>query len=120
MLCIADLILTIISLSLNGTPKVCQGQDILLVCRGIYQEYDNILYKEIDYIAEGRNADRFRRNFQPDPAVRVPHVHWQLTSTRAITLDYMPGIKITDLASLTASGIDTAGVARQVIWLRQI
>lgn len=91
----------------------CIASTTVIACRGIYQEYDNILYKEIDYISEGRNADRFRRNFQPIPAVQVPHVHWQHTSPRVITLDYMPGIKITNLASLTASGIDTAAVARR-------
>ena len=82
-------------------------------CRGIYNEAATILYKEIDYISEGRNADRFRRNFQDDTMVQVPWVYWQLTSPRVITLDYLPGTKITSLAALQSSGIDTATVARR-------
>ena len=82
-------------------------------CRGIYREAEAILYKEIDYISEGRNADRFRRNFQGDPHIQVPRVHWQLTSPKAITLDYLPGTKITSVVALQSLGIDTAAVARR-------
>lgn len=81
--------------------------------RGIYQEAEAILYKEIDYISEGRNADKFRRNFQDDPQIQVPRVYWQLTSPRAITLDYLPGTKITSVTALQSLGIDTAAVARR-------
>lgn len=38
--------------------------------RGIYQECAQVLYEEIDYINEGKNADRFRRNFADIPWVR--------------------------------------------------
>lgn len=49
--------------------------------------------QEIDYLNEGRNADRFRRNFKADPncVVRVPVVHWQYCSPRVLVLEYMPG-----------------------------
>ena len=79
----------------------------------MYKEAEAILYKEIDYIQEGRNADKFRRNFQDDSNIQVPRVYWQLTSPRTITLDYMPGIKITRVEALQTSGIDTASVARR-------
>ncbi|KAL3133809.1 hypothetical protein ABBQ32_008284 [Trebouxia sp. C0010 RCD-2024] len=80
---------------------------------GIYDEAEAILYKEIDYISEGKNADRFRRNFQDDSNIQVPGVYWQFTSPRVITLDYLPGTKITSVAALQSLGIDTATVARR-------
>lgn len=43
------------------------------------QECADTLLKEIDYIAEGRNADRFRRNFREQGWVKVPRVYWQYT-----------------------------------------
>lgn len=43
------------------------------------QECADTLYAEIDYIAEGRNADRFRRNFREQGWVKVPRVYWQYT-----------------------------------------
>ena len=50
-----------------------------------------MLYSEIDYINEGRNADRFRRDFRKYPWVRVPAVYWDYTSSKVLTLSYMPG-----------------------------
>lgn len=51
--------------------------------------------QEIDYISEGKNADRFRRNFRGVPWVQTPVVHWAFTSPRVITLGYLPGTKVT-------------------------
>lgn len=47
--------------------------------------------QEIDYIQEGRNSDRFRRNFRDTPWVTSPPVYWALSSPRVLTLAYMPG-----------------------------
>lgn len=54
--------------------------------------------------SQSRRPCRFRRNFKPYPWVRVPLVSWQLTSPSVITLEYLPGMKITDVARLKASG----------------
>eukprot|EP00798_Chlamydomonas_sp_ICE-L_P018776 gene18776-25315_t len=72
---------------------------------GIYEECSKVLYGEIDYIDEGRSADRFRRNFKDTPWVRVPQVYWEYSSPRVLTLEYMPGVKITDREGLKAAGI---------------
>ncbi|MQL99054.1 hypothetical protein Taro_031776 [Colocasia esculenta] len=58
---------------------------------GIYDECSKILYEEIDYINEGKNADRFRRDFRNIKWVRVPLVIWDYTSTKVLTLEYVPG-----------------------------
>eukprot|EP00879_Flechtneria_rotunda_P001676 GHRR01001836.1.p1 GENE.GHRR01001836.1~~GHRR01001836.1.p1 ORF type:complete len:739 (+),score=239.78 GHRR01001836.1:270-2486(+) len=81
--------------------------------KGIYQECATVLYDEIDYIKEGRNADRFRRNFKDVPWVKVPLVHWQYSSPRVLTLEYLPGVKISDVGRLQAAGIAIDLVARR-------
>ncbi|KAF8066232.1 ABC1K7 [Scenedesmus sp. PABB004] len=81
--------------------------------KGIYQECATVLYDEIEYIKEGRNADKFRRNFRDTPWVRTPTVHWAFSSPRVLTLEYLPGVKITDAARLQAAGIATDLVARR-------
>jgi hypothetical protein len=58
--------------------------------------------KQIDYINEGRNADRFRRNFRDVPWVRVPIIHWEYCSPRVLTMEYLPGTKISAKAALQA------------------
>lgn len=73
--------------------------------KGIYQECAQVLYEEIDYIKEGRNADKFRRNFRDVDWVRAPVVHWEFCSSRVLTLEYLPGVKVSDKARLEARGI---------------
>jgi predicted unusual protein kinase regulating ubiquinone biosynthesis (AarF/ABC1/UbiB family) len=72
----------------------------------IYQEFAYILYREIDYIQEAINADRFRYNFRNHPRIIVPKVYPDFTTKRVLTMDYVPGIKINDRRSLEACGIN--------------
>uniref|UniRef100_UPI0003484C90 ABC1 kinase family protein n=1 Tax=Baaleninema simplex TaxID=2862350 RepID=UPI0003484C90 len=78
---------------------------------GIYDECCRILYLEIDYLNEGRNADTFRRNFRSVEWVRVPRVYWRYTSSRVLTLEYVPGIKISHYDALEAAGLDRKKLA---------
>jgi predicted unusual protein kinase regulating ubiquinone biosynthesis (AarF/ABC1/UbiB family) len=80
---------------------------------GIYDECCRILWEETDYIGEGQNADTFRRNFRSQAWVMVPRVYWRYSSTRTLTLQYLPGIKISHYAGLEAAGLDRQTIARQ-------
>ncbi|CAM0950765.1 unnamed protein product [Alopecurus aequalis] len=82
---------------------------------GIYDECSKILYEEIDYINEGKNADRFRRDFRNIKWVRVPNIMWDYTTEKVLTLEYAPGIKINNLAVL-----DSRGYSRSLIASRSI
>lgn len=85
-------------------------------------EFTRILYAEIDYLAEGRNAETFARNFKDRPGVSVPSVVWSHTTRRVLTLEDVYAIKITDYAAITAAGIDRAEAARRLLdtYLQQI
>lgn len=72
----------------------------------IYEEFFQLLYLEIDYIHEGKNAERFRDNFNDYYYVKVPKIYWSHTTKKVLTLEYLPGIKINDLATLQANGIN--------------
>ena len=71
----------------------------------IYNEFFTILYQEIDYVQEGKNADRFRQNFSNYPLVVVPQIYWQYTTTKVLTMEYLPGIKIDDRETIEACGL---------------
>lgn len=85
-------------------------------------EFSRILYEEIDYLAEGRNAETFAENFKDRPGVRIPGVVWSLTTRRVLTLEDVYAIKITDYDQITAAGIPLDRVAERVfdIYLYQI
>ena len=88
-------------------PRWGPGRDWL----GIYEECCKILYEEIDYLNEGRNADRFRRNFRTADWVKVPKIYWRYTSPRTIVMEYVPGIKISHYEALEAAGLDRSRLA---------
>ncbi|XP_047319726.1 protein ACTIVITY OF BC1 COMPLEX KINASE 7, chloroplastic [Impatiens glandulifera] len=82
---------------------------------GVYEECAKILYEEIDYINEGKNADRFRRDFRNIKWVRVPLVVWDYTATKVLTLEYTPGIKISQVDMLDARGYSRKQIASRAI-----
>ncbi|KNA19189.1 hypothetical protein SOVF_063740 [Spinacia oleracea] len=82
---------------------------------GIYDECATILYQEIDYINEGKNADRFRRDFRNVKWVRVPTIHWDYTALKVLTLEYVPGVKINNLDKLDARGYSRSRIASRAI-----
>ena len=92
---------------LHHHPTWGKGRDWI----GIYDECSRILYQEIDYLSEGRNADLFRRNFRDVEWVEVPRVYWRYTSARVLTLEYAPGIKISQYEALEAAGLDRSRLA---------
>ncbi len=89
-------------------PRWGRGRD----WQGIYDECCRILWLEIDYLNEGRNADTFRRNFRHCDWVKVPRVYWQYSSPRVLTLEYVPGIKISNYEAIEASGLDRKQLAQ--------
>lgn len=79
--------------------------------QGWLEEFAFTLRNELDYTREGHNADRIRRNFAGDERLHVPQIHWDFTSSRVITMEEISGIKITDITSLGAAGLDTRRIA---------
>ncbi|MEA5514477.1 AarF/ABC1/UbiB kinase family protein [Nodularia sp. UHCC 0506] len=102
-------ILKSITYYFQNHPKWGRGRDWL----GIYEECCRILWEEIDYLNEGRNADTFRRNFRGYEWVKVPRVYWRYASPKVLTLEYVPGIKISQYEALEAAGLDRKVLARQ-------
>ena len=88
----------------------------------LLDEFSRILFEEIDYLAEGRNAETFYANFKGRKDVRVPRVIWSHTTGKVLTLEDVYGIKITDYAEIAEAGIDLAHVANRLFdtYLQQI
>lgn len=78
---------------------------------GLVGEFSRTLTKELDYLEEGRNAERFAANFAGDERYRFPRVFWQTTTSRVLTLEFMEGLKINDVEALDAAGLDRRALA---------
>ncbi len=88
----------------------------------IYQEFFELLFQEIDYINEGKNAERFRTNFKKYRRVLVPKVYWEYTTQKILALEYLPGIKINDRQGLINKNINTDEIIKLGIccYLKQL
>ncbi|HIG95641.1 TPA: AarF/ABC1/UbiB kinase family protein [Candidatus Woesearchaeota archaeon] len=65
--------------------------------KGFVDEFEQQLRRELNYKNEARFIDRFKKNFADDPTVVVPQVHWKYTTEQILTMEYLEGIKITEL-----------------------
>jgi ubiquinone biosynthesis protein len=74
-------------------------------------EFAIALRAELDYEREGRNADRFRENFQEEDYLYIPNVYWEYTTPRIMVQERISGIKASDIDLLDASGYDRNQIA---------
>ena len=81
----------------------------------LVEEFAITTREEIDYLAEGSNAETFAENFAHAPHVHVPDVVWELSTRRVLTLEDVAAIKIGDYDAITAAGIDRADVAQALL-----
>lgn len=72
----------------------------------VVDEFGVKLFEEIDYQNEGRNAEKFATNFHDDPNVKVPAIYWRYSTHTVLTLEWIDGIKLTDLAAVKKAGLD--------------
>ncbi len=77
----------------------------------IVEEFAFALYNELDYLREGRNADRFRENFKDEKYLYIPKIYWEYTTRRVLVMEKIHGIKIDDLNALDEAGYDRKRVA---------
>ncbi|MGV8876071.1 MAG: ABC1 kinase family protein [Rhodoglobus sp.] len=80
----------------------------------LLEEFAIISLREIDYLNEGSNAERFAANFADDPRIEAPEVVWERTTRRVLTLADATAIKINDHQRLRAAGIDPTAVADEL------
>ncbi|WP_330204346.1 AarF/ABC1/UbiB kinase family protein [Cyanobacterium sp. Dongsha4] len=84
------------------------GHDLEL----IVDEFGTKLFEEIDYLNEGRNAEKFAANFRDDEDVKVPAIYWRYTSKNVLTLEWINGYKLNDLDTIKAAGLNTDDIIR--------
>jgi len=63
----------------------------------VVDEFARSIRGELDYRAEARNAEAFRRNFAGQADVKIPRVHWTYTRRRVVVLELLQGVQVADL-----------------------
>ncbi|CAN5383568.1 hypothetical protein BH10CYA1_BH10CYA1_52140 [soil metagenome] len=85
-------------------------------------EFGKTLFQEINYIQEGRNADRIRHVLRNHESMIVPRVFWKFTGRRVLTLEYLPGTKIDKVIELEQKGLNLAKIGNELVnsYLEQV
>ena len=88
----------------------------------IYEESEKQLYKEIDYLNEAANTERFQKDFEGFDWVRIPSVIKEVTTPRVLVMDFVDSFKLTEVDKIERLGLDREVLAKRVAdwFLRQI
>lgn len=78
--------------------------------------------RELDFIIEGRSADKFAKLFANEPWVHIPRIYWDHTSRRVLTMEFIDGVKIDQTEELSRMGCDRRQISIRAVraFLKQI
>ena len=85
-------------------------------------EFSRAIRQELDYRIEGRNVQIVGRLFEGDEHVRVPEVHWPLTTSRVLVLDWIDGPTLNRVDFTDWSDVQREALAQRIsdTWMRMV
>ncbi|MCS5693184.1 AarF/ABC1/UbiB kinase family protein [Cyanobium sp. FGCU-6] len=72
----------------------------------LIDELGKRVFEEMDYLNEAANAEKFAGLHRHNPRIAVPRIHHEATSRRVLTMEWIDGVKLTNLEAVRAIGID--------------
>ncbi len=88
----------------------------------LIEEFSRVTRAELDFDAEGKNAERFAQDFINDPGVYIPRIYWDYCAAHTLTMENVGYIKVADKQAIGSAGINVEDVSKKIynIYLRQI
>ncbi len=85
---------------------------------GLVRNFEDAITKELDFIHESINVQRFYNNIKADKSLGqcavAPKVYLEFTTTKLLALEFMSGIRIDNSEALKAKGIDEKLIAQRL------
>jgi ubiquinone biosynthesis protein len=79
------------------------------------EQFSKSVLAELDLLGEAYNAMRLSENMANIEGVDVPQVYPELSTSRVLTMEFIEGVKISDLEAMDAAGLDREVVARNAL-----
>ena len=73
----------------------------------ILDEFASRIFEEMDYTFEGKNAEKFAEYYGGLDEIYVPRIYWQYTAKRVLTMEWIEGIKLTNVQKVKEAGFDS-------------
>ena len=89
-------------------------ENLRFSAEGMLSQFIETVHEEMDYRIEARNLIEIKNNLKGDTSVIIPKVYLERTSHHVITLEYLPGIKVTDIKKLNENNIDRAKLVYRI------
>ena len=77
----------------------------------IVEEYETSIRKELNFANEASNLEQFGANFQKDTNIYVPRCYRDYTTKKILTLEYIDGIKFSDIDNSNTKEFDPKVIA---------
>ena len=72
----------------------------------LIDELGKRIFEEMDYINEANNAEKFKNLHKKNSKIAVPKIYRKATSRRVLTMEWIDGIKLTNIEAVKNLGID--------------
>jgi ubiquinone biosynthesis protein len=82
---------------------------------GMVEQFGTSVLAELNYHGEAYNSFRLAENLKDLPGVHVPRVFPELSTSRVLTMEFIRGVKISNLEAIDRSGIDRQVLARNTL-----
>ena len=82
---------------------------------GMLEQFGTSVLEELDYTGEAYNAYRLAQNLATLPGVHIPDVYSELSTSKVLTLEFIQGVKISNLPAIDRAGIDRVELARNTL-----
>lgn len=89
-------------------------ENLRFSAEGMLSQFIETVHEEMDYRIEAKNLIQIRNNLKEDKSVIIPSVYLDRTSRHVITMEYLPGTKITDIKTLNQNNIDRAKLVYRI------
>lgn len=89
-------------------------ENLRFSAEGMLSQFIETVHEEMDYRIEAKNLIQIKNNLKEDKSVIIPRVYLDRTSRHVITMEYLPGTKITDIKTLDQNNIDRAKLVYRI------
>lgn len=79
----------------------------------VVDEFEKVIFDELDLVREAANATQIRRNFEISQMLYVPEIYWPYARKNVIVMERIYGTPINDVEQLKSLGIDMKALAEQ-------
>lgn len=83
--------------------------------RWVLKELRDTLVQELDFLHEGRNAERCAKELKHLKYIHVPKIYWDMCSKRVLTAEFIDGVKINNAKEIKAMGLTLAEVDEKLV-----